>query len=126
MILLDEVMQLHDYSLRDFGGSNGVRDLSLLESAVNRPFQCFDGIELYPSIFEKSAALLESLLKNHPFIDGNKRTGFLAVFMLLYRNKWMLTAGQEEAYNFVIKVASSQITFKESVAWFQHHSIAIE
>lgn len=86
MISLEEVLQLHKNSIRDFGGSPGIRDISLLESAVIRPFQQFEKIELYPSAFEKAAEILQSIIKNHPFVDGNKRTGFLAAYALLYKH----------------------------------------
>ena len=68
------VLFIHDQVIRRTGGSYGVRDLGLLESAVYRPQTTFDAQDLYLSIFDKAAALLQSLLKNHPFIDGNKRT----------------------------------------------------
>ena len=70
MISIEEVIRLHELSIKFFGGSSGVRDTEMLESALARPFQTFGGVELYESIFEKSAALLESLIKNHPFVDG--------------------------------------------------------
>src|SRR5688572_20333207 len=69
-----QVLAIHDQMIKRFGGSSGIRDVGLLESAVARPKATFDGNDLYPSIFQKAAALLQSLLKNHPFVDGNKRT----------------------------------------------------
>ena len=75
MILLEDILNLHQFSIQKYGGSDGLRDSGLLESAIARPFQSFGGEDLYPSIFEKAAALGESLIINHPFIDGNKRTG---------------------------------------------------
>ena len=123
MISLQEVLQLHENSIRDYGGSSGIRDMNMLESALARPFQSFGNTEFYPTIFEKAAALLESIIKNHPFVDGNKRTGFLAVFALLYRNKFELLATKEAAYDFIINVASSQITFEEIILWLKENSI---
>ncbi|MEP6512693.1 MAG: type II toxin-antitoxin system death-on-curing family toxin [Parafilimonas sp.] len=126
MILIDEVLRLHENSIRDYGGSFGIRDKDLLESAIARPFQTFGGIDLYTSVFEKAAALLESLIKNHPFVDGNKRTGFLAAFVFLHRNNFEIIAEQENAYDFVIKVGSSQLTFEEIVDWLQQNSKPLE
>src|SRR6185312_11978530 len=83
MILLEDILNLHKYSIQKYGGSEGLRDSGLLESAIARPFQTFDGEDLYPSVFEKAAALGESLIINHPFIDGNKRTGTVAMAALL-------------------------------------------
>ena len=79
MILIEDILHLHDLSVKDFGGSKGLRDLGSLESAIARPFQTFGGQELYVSVLEKSAALIQSIISNHPFVDGNKRTGFLAM-----------------------------------------------
>jgi len=83
MILLEDILNLHKYSIQKYGGSEGLRDSGLLESAIARPFQTFGGEDLYPSVFEKAAALGESLIINHPFIDGNKRTGAVAMAALL-------------------------------------------
>jgi death-on-curing protein len=101
----------------------GIRDISLLESALARPFQTFGGDDLYATPYEKAAALLESIIKNHPFIDGNKRTGFLASITSLKKFQIKLTASETYAYDFVISVASSQITFEQIVEWLQQNSI---
>ena len=86
MILLKDILNLHKLSIEEYGGSDGLRDTDLLESAIARPFQTFNGKDLYPSIFEKAAALGESIIINHPFIDGNKRTGTIAMIALLQEN----------------------------------------
>jgi len=78
----------------------------MLESAIARPFQTFDGNDLYPSIFEKSASLCESLIKNHPFIDGNKRTGMLAMYALLLSGGYEIKASSSDMYDFVINIAT--------------------
>lgn len=122
MITLEEVLDLHKNSIRDFGGTSGIRDINLLESSIARPFQSFEDIELYPSAFDKAAAILESIVKNHPFVDGNKRTGFLASFALLYRSGIELTASEKDAYNFVVNIASSQISIHEIADWFSKNS----
>ena len=121
MITLSEVLKLHEKSIKDYGGSAGVRDINLLESALARPFQSFGGTELYSTPFEKAAALIESIVKNHPFIDGNKRTGFLAGFALLYRSNLLIVAEQEAVYNFVIDVASSNISFEDITLWLKQN-----
>ena len=76
MIPLKEVEHIHKLLIDTFGGSHGVRDLSALLSALARPFQTFDNKELYPTPIDKAASLLESIVSNHPFIDGNKRTAY--------------------------------------------------
>ncbi len=122
MILLEDVLDLHRKSIDRYGGSHGLRDIALLESAIARPMQTFDGIEFYPSITEKAAALAESLIKNHPFIDGNKRIGFLSMVALIETNDYEFTASQEEAYRFIIEIASGNIHFDQIVLWLQNHT----
>ena len=125
MISIDEVLQLHNKSIENYGGSYGIRDVNLLESAIARPYQSFGDVVLYPTPFRKAAALIESVVKNHPFIDGNKRTGFLACYALLYRNKIKMVASQKDAYHFVIDIASSNISFEDIVLWLQQHTQSI-
>ena len=122
MISLDEVLKLHNNSIKEYGGSFGIRDMNGLESAIARPFQSFGDIEFYPTPFEKGAAIIESIVKNHPFIDGNKRTGFLVCYALLYRSNIQIIATQEDAYQFVIDIASSNISFEDIVLWLQQHT----
>lgn len=76
MILVEEVEKLHAFLINRFGGSHGIRDRETLLSALSRPYQTFDGSDLYETIHQKAASLIESILINHPFIDGNKRTGY--------------------------------------------------
>ncbi len=79
MISLDDILELHKRSIQDYGGASGIRDIGLLESAIARPFQIFEDKDLYMSPYEKAAALGESIIANHPFVDGNKRTGVAAM-----------------------------------------------
>ena len=76
MISLEEVLKIHNILIEKFGGSPGIRNRELLESSIGRPFSTFDSIDLYPTPIDKGAAIIESIVKNHPFIDGNKRTGY--------------------------------------------------
>ena len=87
MIKIQEALSIHKILIDSFGGSDGVRDLSLLSSALQRPFQTFDGTFVYKTIAEKGAALVESLLVNHPFIDGNKRTGYVLLRRYYFKIK---------------------------------------
>jgi death-on-curing protein len=89
------------------GRRMGLRDLGLLESAMSRPGSQMYGVEAYPGLFEKAAALLQSLAINHPFVDGNKRTSWLCTVVFLDLNGAdMLEIDQDEAYKLVIDVAS--------------------
>jgi death-on-curing protein len=122
MIDIQEVLKLHKSLVDNFGGSHGVRDLSALESALARPFQTFDGTELYPSIYEKAAALVESILINHPFIDGNKRTGYglLRIYLGLYG--FEISASIDNRYELIINIASGTLKFEGILAWLQQHT----
>ena len=77
MITKEEVFLIHDEVVKLHGGANGIRDIGGLESAIARPYQTFAEEDLYPTCFEKAAAIGESIIMNHPFIDGNKRTGYV-------------------------------------------------
>lgn len=125
MILLEDILNLHEASILDFSGANGIRDEGLLESAIARPFQTFGGDDLYPTVFEKTAALGESLIINHPFIDGNKRTGALAIVSLLAENGYSCTANDEDFYSFIIAISTGEIRFEEIVEWLKINTIAI-
>ena len=122
MIIIDEVFELHEKSIRDYGGSRGLRDIGLLQSALARPFQTFGGEDLYPTIFEKAAALGESLIVNHPFIDGNKRTGMLCMTALLMVNNYTFIASSHDFYNFVINISTGSISFEEIVKWLKNNT----
>lgn len=111
MISVKEVERLH--RIHKFGGVYGIRDKVALESAIARPFQTFDGKELYPSVIQKAASLIKSILINHPFIDGNKRSGYTLLRLFLIRNKIDINASQDNKYEFVIDIASGTLNSKE-------------
>ncbi len=90
-----------------------------MESAVERPNAGFGGEEFYPTAFAKAAAILESIVKNHPFVDGNKRTGWLACVVMLRLFNYKFLLSQEEAYDFVIRIASSNIEFESIVEYIE-------
>lgn len=123
MISKQEVLEIHSILIEQFGGSNGVRDQSLLESAINRPYQTFSGQELYPSVIDKAAAILESIVKNHPFVDGNKRTGYVLARLILMSDGMDFKASQEEKYKFVIDVSTSKLDFEEINFWILQNSL---
>ena len=122
MIFRLEILRLHDLSIQKYGGSYGVRDEGLLDSALARPFQTFAGSDLYTSILEKAAAIIESVIINHPFIDGNKRTGFLAMLAILKTGEINLTASEEDAYQFVISISTGKIKFEQIVEWLKKNT----
>lgn len=123
MIDLDDVLNIHEFLINKFGGSHGVRDENLLKSAISRPFQTFDKKDLYKSHIEKAAALIESIVSNHPFIDGNKRTGYVIMRLYLMENGLKINANQTDKYKFVIAIASGNLPFEKIVDWINKHKI---
>jgi death-on-curing protein len=119
MIILEDILNLHTRSIDDFGGSDGIRDQGLLESAIARPFQTFDGEDLYPSPFEKAAALGESLIINHPFVDGNKRTGMLGMVSLIMEYGFEVISSEDDLYNLTIDISTGTTKFEEIVEWLK-------
>jgi len=122
MIDYQEVLGIHQVLIREFGGSQGVRDENGLKSALERPFSGFGETEFYPSPEEKAGAILESIVKNHPFIDGNKRTGYVLMRLVLMNFGKDIKALQDEKYDFVIAVASGQLDFQQIVTWIKQRT----
>ena len=118
----EQVLFIHARLIAETGGAHGVRDLGLLESAASRPQAVFEEVELYSDVQQKAAALLESLIKNHPFVDGNKRTGITAAAMFLQINSYSLIASNRELESFVLSIASGEQTFDSIVEWLKIHS----
>lgn len=110
--------------IKRFGGSQGIRDLGLVESAVGRSQATFDGNDLYKTIFEKGAALLQSLLKNHPFVDGNKRTALTAAGIFLELNGCQLINNHEKEVDLVLKINNEGLTIEQIAKWLKSHSTA--
>jgi death on curing protein len=94
----------------------------LLATHIARPFQTFAGLELLPSILEKAASIIESLLMNHPFIDGNKRTGYVVLRLFLINNGLDILASEDNRYEFVIGIAAGKLKFEEIVHWLLTHT----
>lgn len=117
----EAVKQIHDEVIRATGGCEDIRDWSLLESAVNNPLATFGGEDLYPGLLAKVAALLYGLARNHPFVDGNKRTAFVAAVVVLRKNGLRLRASQFEVIEFMEAVASGRVSQKEIVDWLEQH-----
>lgn len=98
------------------GGPIHVRDVGLLEAAVHRPRSSVFGQDAYPDLFTKAAALLHSLARNHPLVDGNRRLAWLATYVFLAKNDVVLDAGDDEAYDFVVAVAAGTIDELSEIA----------
>lgn len=100
---------IHDDQIEYFGGSLGVRDYGLLESAIAQPQASFSGQLLHANIYTQAAAYLYHITMNHPFIDGNKRTAFAVMDTFIRINRHSLIISDQEAYDLVIKVATRQL-----------------
>ncbi len=120
-----QVLFIHDQAVKRFGGSLGVRDLGLVESAVARPKASFDRQDLYQTIFDKAAALLQSLLKNHPFVDGNKRTALTCAGVFLKINGWNLQNEHQDEVVFAIKVDNEHLSVEQISKWLKDHSVKL-
>ena len=124
-LTLEEVLLLHARLIQRTGGSGGVRDMGLLDSALARPRATFGGEDLYPSLWHKAAALMHSLIKNHPFVDGNKRTALTATGLFLEVNGYTLTASNEQVLDFAKRAAVGKGDIKSIAMWLEKHSKAI-
>ncbi len=119
MIDFETTLKIHNLLIDEFGGTRGILDHFLLDSALNRPFQTFDGELLYPSLIDQSAAIVESIVKNHPFHDGNKRTGYTLMRLHLLNNGLDINASEDDKYDFVISIASGRIEFDQIKQWIE-------
>ena len=118
----EAVIALHNDIIKKTGGTHGVRDMGLLSSAINAPFQSFDGNEIYPTIYEKASRLAFGLIQNHAFIDGNKRIAAHIMLIFLSVNGIELYYSQEELEDLFLALASSEITQDELTKWLKKHS----
>lgn len=117
-----DVLLLHNLAIDQSGGSHGLRDFGLLESSVMRPRATFGGKDLYSTIFEKAASLIHSLLMNHMFVDGNKRTAMFAGMTFLELNGYKFFAGNDEVVSFALKIENQKLTVEEITKWLKKHS----
>ena len=121
-LALIKVLELHRRILEQSGGALGIRDLGLLESAIAQPRMTFGGEDLYPNLWEKAAALGFSIIMNHPFVDGNKRTGHAATETLLVLNGLEISASVDEQERVVLAIASGDLGREAFVEWLQQHT----
>lgn len=125
MFTKEEVLLIHTKVIKVHGGGNGVRDMGGLESAIARPFQTYGGEYLYTSTFERAAAIGESIIMNHPFVDGNKRTGYVLMETTLRLEAIKINAADEELYSFIINISTGIIHFDEIVSWLKENTTTL-
>ena len=122
-LTLDEVLGIHADQIRVYGGSSGVRDLELLRSALAMPETTFDGQFLHPSVFEMAAAYLFHIARNHPFVDGNKRTALMCALVFLGLNGERLQADPDDLYQWVDGVAAGTVDKAEVTVFLKRGRI---
>ncbi|RPJ11500.1 MAG: type II toxin-antitoxin system death-on-curing family toxin [Deltaproteobacteria bacterium] len=121
----DLVLIIHADQLKRYGGKPGLRDRSLLESALAQPRITVGGKFAHRTLFEKAAAYGFHLCKNHPFVDGNKRVAFVLMDIFLQKNGWEILAHEKEAYSMMIDLASGKLTKVQLASWLKEHSSRI-
>lgn len=123
MIILskEQVLMLHERLIEATGGSAGIRDVGMLDSALSNPFQSFGGEELYPSIQAKAAQLCFGLVKNHSMVDGNKRLGTHVMLVFLALNGYELSYSQQELSDTILALASGKIGAEDILQWIIKH-----
>jgi death-on-curing protein len=122
-ISVEQVLRIHEKVIAASGGDPTVLDRTKVESAVAQPRMTFGGSPLYPTVAKKAAALGFSLINNHPFLDGNKRTGIISVLAFLSRNGYKLRAGVDEEEAMVLGVASGRVDRDEFSSWIRDNMI---
>jgi len=120
-LTLDDIIESHQNQIDTYGGSHGIRDIGLLESAIAQPEASFGGQYLHADIFEMAAAYIYHLVMNHPFVDGNKRVGLEAALIFLEINNEKLNASDEELVDLVLKTTAGQFGKREIADFFRSH-----
>ena len=119
----EQILMLHNELIRETGGSNGLRDEGLLDSALNAPFQGFGDVDSFPSLQQKGARLGYGLICNHAFVDGNKRIGTHAMLLFLSLNGIELEYTQNELSDMILDVAAGNLRFEDMVKWIIKHQV---
>ena len=123
VLTLRHILLLHEQLCAETGGSQGLRDEGLLQSALFAPFQSFNGADAYPSLQQKAARLAFGLVKNHPFIDGNKRIGAHTMLVFLALNGVVLDYEQDELSGLILSVSADKCNYEDILQWLIDHEI---
>jgi death-on-curing protein len=121
-ISIEQIIEIHNRLLNQSGGSEGVRDMNLLDSAIMSPFQTFGGAELYPSLHSQAAQMGYQLINNHPFLDGNKRTGIHIMFLFLLINGEEIIAGDTEIIQLGLSIAEGKFQPAAIIDWLDNYA----
>ena len=118
----EQVLFIHSRLIAETGGAHAIRELGMLLSALGRPQASFEGQDLYPDLFSKAAALMDSLVRNHPFVDGNKRTAITSAGIFLRINGYRMIVENEELVRFSLACAQAQLSLDAMTEWFEHNT----
>jgi len=124
-LTLEEVLRLHFQVIEDFGGTHGVRDENRLKSVVEAPLQFVFGAEQHKTVYQKAAVYLHDIASDHPFVDGNKRTGLTVCAIFLSRNTQLLTATPKDLENFTVRIVTDRLGIDEIAGWLEVHTRSI-
>ena len=122
----DIILFFHEQLVKIYGGSSGIRDENLLDSALEQPKATYQGEYLHDSLLKMAAAYGYHLCNNHPFIDGNKRIAFVAMDTFLQKNNLEITASEKETYKMMIQVASGKLSKEELTLWLENNTNSIK
>lgn len=118
-----ELIAINGRMVSKYGGLHGVKDLNLLRLAVGRPQMSVAFHDAYKSIFDKAAAMFHSIINNHPFLDGNKRTSLFSAILFLEYNGWVVESSRKEAVKFTRRAHNRDYTVEQIAKWFTEHSV---
>lgn len=125
-LTVEQIIFIHNRSIERFGGVYGIRDRGLLEASAARPMATFGTIDLYRDIYSKAAALGHSILLNHPFIDGNKRTAFTSMDLFLQENGLIISADDDECEAMILNVINKIYDDKGLAEWLKNNTILLD
>lgn len=123
IISKEQILFMHKQLIDETGGLGGVRDEALLDSAINVPFQKFDGADLFPTVQHKAARLCFGIIKNHAFVDGNKRIGTHTMLVFLALNGIEIDYTQKELYQIILDIASGKLELDSLTHWIIEHQL---
>jgi len=119
----EQIILLHKQLIERYGGSHGIRDEGLLDSALNAPFQSFGGMDFFPTVVDKAVRLCAGLVQNHPFYDGNKRIGAMALLVMLGINQVHLQTNSAELTSVILDLASDRIDDDFLLSWVKERIV---
>lgn len=122
-VTVEDLVFIHSAAIARYGGASGIRDAGSLEAAASRPYVSFGDQEMYPGPFAKAAALMESVIQRHPFVDGNKRTGVASAIYLLRRHGYRLVrVTNAQLVELSLNVAAHRMDTEDLGSWFEEHT----